>query len=86
MVSLAQTQINTFYVTLDTGFNDAQFSLQIFCHKIASAAGRFQETGFNLLRFLFHEIKHGIYFPLAGIYFGMIGNSLFGDNLFFRYT
>jgi len=60
VVSLAQTQINTFYVTLDTGF--------------------------NLLRFLFHEIKHGIYFPLAVVYFAMIGNSLFGDNLFFRNT
>jgi len=58
------------------GFNDAQFSLQYFRQKIPRAAGRFKEPGFDPLRFLFHQIKHGVDLPPAGQNLAMIGDSL----------
>lgn len=60
-----------------TEFYNAQFPFQDFRQKITRTAGRLKEPRINSLRLLFHQIKHCIYFPPAGIHLTMIGDSLF---------
>jgi hypothetical protein len=47
------------------------------------ATSRFQESRVDSRCLLLHQIKHERYFPLSGVDFAMVGDSLAGDDLVF---
>src|SRR5579864_4404182 len=63
--------------------DNVQLSLEDFGQEIAVAAGRLQEAGIDALRFLLHEVEHGIDFARAGQDLAVLFNTRLGDDLLF---
>ena len=86
MLDTAITELRSYSIGFAiAGFNYTKFSMQHLHQKIPPSRKRAPGTGFDPLRFLLHQIKHGIDFPLGGEHFAIVGDSFLFDNLFFLF-
>ena len=61
--------------------HDSQLPLQNYRQEVPVAASGFEETGVDPLRFLLHEIEHGVDHALPGQHLAMICDPLLRYDL-----